>query len=253
MPDFSARKLGRVATTTNRLAALPLFPDYTSKLPPPPPAVTWSDKVQSWPMMQNDQYGDCTCATVGHIIQLWTAANRIDFVPSDQDVLGMYSAVTGFTPDDPNTDNGAVMLDVLQYWKNTGMAGHRLTAFARVRVGHHDAVKSAIQLMGAVCLGIAMPAAWQQAQTWDVARGRDGVPGSWGGHEVPAVDYDDKGVTVVTWGELVKLTWGAFDKYVEEAQVPVDDDWADSDGAPSGFSLDELLADMGYLQGRRVA
>jgi hypothetical protein len=253
MPDFSARKLGRRSTTTNRLAALPLFPDYTTKLPPPPPSVAWSDKVDSWPMMANDNYGCCTCSAVGHLVQLWTTANGNPFVPTDADVLAMYSAVTGFDPVDPNTDNGAVMIDVLNHWRNTGMAGHKLAAYARVRVGHHAAVKQAIAMMGGVCLGIAMPAAWQRAETWDLVRGYDGVPGSWGGHETPAVSYDDKTLTVITWGEPVKLTWRAFDKYVEEVQVPVAADWADDDLSPSGFDLQTLLADMGYLRGRQVS
>src|SRR6202451_2240510 len=42
-------------------------------LPSPPEAVSYGAKVTSWPMYLNDQYGDCTCAAAGHMIQNWTA------------------------------------------------------------------------------------------------------------------------------------------------------------------------------------
>lgn len=242
-------KLGRISPRTDRLSALPLFPDYASSLPAPPPSVDWQSKVKSWPMMANDRYGDCTCACVGHLVQLWTTANGAPVVLSDADVLGLYAAVTGFDPDKPETDNGAVMVDVLDYWRKTGVAGHRLAGYARTRVGHHDHVKQAIALMGGVCLGVAFPSAWFDQDTWDVGRGPKYRPE--GGHEVPAVGYDSKTLTVVSWGRLYRLTWAALDRYCEEIEVPVSADWADADGAPSGFDLKTLLADMGALRGAR--
>jgi hypothetical protein len=244
------RKLGRIAPRTDRLSALPLFPDYTSRMPPPPPSVTWSDKVTSWPMLANDNVGDCTCAAVGHLIQLWTAVNGNPVVPTDREVLDFYSAVTGYDPGDPNTDQGAVMIDVLGRWRRDGIAvggvTHKLAGFARCRVGHHDHVKSAINLMGGVCLGIAFQEQWSDRDVWDVGRGLR----SEGGHEIPAVDYDKDTLTVVSWGRLYRMTWRALDRYCEEVQVPVAADWADSDLSPSGFDLQTLLADMGYLRGR---
>ena len=41
-------------------------------LPSPPTAVS-SALGAGWPMYYNDQYGDCTCAAAGRMIQNWTA------------------------------------------------------------------------------------------------------------------------------------------------------------------------------------
>lgn len=246
------RKLGRIAPTTNRLSALPSFPDYAAKLPPAPPAMTWADKVQSWPMLANDSVGDCTCAAVGHLIQLWTAANGNGVVPTDQEVLDFYSAVTGYDPNDPSTDQGAVMVDVLGRWHREGIAvggqTHRLAGFARTRVGHHGHVKQAINVAGGVCLGIAFCEQWFDRDVWDVGRGLRPA----GGHEIPAIGYNDKTLTVVSWGRLYEMTWAALDRYCEEVEVAISGDWADEDRSPSDFDLATLLADMGQLRTPRA-
>lgn len=252
--DRKHMKLGRIAPRTDRLSALPLFPDYTARLPEPPSSVTWSDKVKSWPMLANDSVGDCTVAAVAHLIQLWTAANGAGVVPTDQEVLEFYSAVTGYDPADPSTDQGAVMVDVLSAWHKQGItiggAVHKLAGFARTRVGHHTHVKQAIQIAGGVCLGVALPDAWFDSDVWDVGRGPKYRIA--GGHEIAGIDYTQDTLTVVSWGRLYKMTWRALDKYCEEVQVPVSQDWADADGAPSGFDLETLLADMGQLRTPRA-
>ena len=38
-------------------------------------------------MYYNDQYGDCTCAAAGHMIQNWTASAATEISPPDQSVL----------------------------------------------------------------------------------------------------------------------------------------------------------------------
>ena len=38
----------------------------------------------------------------------------------------------GFRPGDPSTDRGAYALDVLNYWRQSGIAGHRIAAYAAV-------------------------------------------------------------------------------------------------------------------------
>lgn len=252
MPDRSTMRLGRIAPTTNRLSALPLFPDYASKLPPAPPSKSWADGVKDWRLLGNDKVGDCTIATVYHLIMSWLAANGKSATPTDEEVLSVYSAVTGYDPADPSTDQGAVMIDVLNYWRTTGVRigdeTHKLAGYARCRVGHHEHIRSAINLMGGVCLGVAFPDAWFDRDVWDVGRGPGFRPD--GGHEIPAIGFSPKSLTVVSWGRTYEMTWAALDRYCEEVQVPVAADWADSDLSPSGFALDELLRDMGYLRGR---
>ena len=70
--SWGPRKLGRKAIKTDTRTLV--FGDYlTPALPPPPPAVDWTEGIASWGMMLNDTLGDCTIAGCGHAVQVWTA------------------------------------------------------------------------------------------------------------------------------------------------------------------------------------
>ena len=56
-----------------------IIPD---KLPTIPAMKDSADRIQSWPMMANDNLEDITIAAAGHLIQLWTAnAGEMVVVP----------------------------------------------------------------------------------------------------------------------------------------------------------------------------
>jgi hypothetical protein len=184
------------------------------------------------------------------MIQTWTAANGDEYVPSDQDILAAYEAVGGYRPGDDSTDNGCMVMDVLRFWHDQGIAGRKIAAYAHIRAGNQKAVRQAVQMFGGVYLGLDLPAAWQRADKWDVGRGPQYVPGSWGGHAVPALDYTPDGLTVITWGQRMPLTWAALERYASEIWVVLADSWADRDGAPSGFDMAGLSADLGYFHGK---
>ena len=148
-----------------------------SALPPAPPSVTWSSKVSQWGEMLNQQIGDCTCAAVGHSIQTWTANNGSEVTISDQDVLNAYIAVTGeegaaYNPQTGANDNGCNEIDVLNYWRTTGVGGHKLGAYAAVAHTSEQELQEAIWLFGACYIGVNLPLAAQQqinsGQAWDV-------------------------------------------------------------------------------------
>src|ERR1700721_1268081 len=95
------------------------FSDYlTPALPTPPASVAYYQKVPSWPMYYNDQYGDCTCAAAGHMIQNWTANAATEVTVPDASVLSFYEHFVG-TP--PPPDKGCDMLSVLRYWRKAGI------------------------------------------------------------------------------------------------------------------------------------
>ena len=94
------------------------FGDYlTSALAPPPASINYGDKVTTWPMYYNDQYGDCTCAAAGHMIQNWTANAATEVTPPPTSILSFYEHFVG-TP--PPADAGCDMLSVLKYWRSAG-------------------------------------------------------------------------------------------------------------------------------------
>lgn len=231
-----------------------LLAKYLSAAVTPPPAVDWSAKVTSLGMMGNDAVGDCTCAAAAHLRQVWTANTSSEVTTSDADVLKAYEDVGHYVPGNPSTDNGCVELDVLNYWRSTGIGGDKILAYAALHLRSKSHVQNAVSLFGGVTIGIQLPLTAQeqtdQGLWWvttapGAAASGDDAPGSWGGHEVAVVGYDARTLTVVTWGKLVKMTWAFFFTYVDEGYAVLSQDWASgAKVAPSGFSFAQLQADL---------
>lgn len=220
------------------------------RLPAPPPARNWGRTMpRAWGMMRNDQLGCCTVSAAAHLIQTWTAQNNRLITPSDGSVVAAYSAITGYSPDKPGTDAGANMLDVLKFWRTTGIDRHRITAFAAVdRDPTH--LKIATNLFGGLYVGAQLPLSAKRQSGWIVPAvpSADDRGGSWGGHAMELVAYDRSGVTFVTWGREQKASWAWVAAYVDEAFACISPEWIDENArAPSGFELDDLLADLSRL------
>lgn len=220
----------------------------STAIAPPPAKEDWEKKVKNWPMMLNDSIGDCTCACAGHMIEEWTTYVGKTDTPDNDAILAAYEAITGYDPNDPSTDQGAVVLDVLNYWRRTGIGGHQILAYAALEPKNHDQVRDSVVLFGNCYLGVSLPISAQNQRVWSVPPGGptgQGAPGSWGGHAIPVVAYNQRGLTVVTWGALKRMTWGFFDTYCDEAYAVLSQDWIDQNGlAPNSFDLDALKADL---------
>jgi len=250
MVDHSKMKLGKKPAVHDQ-RTLQLASYLATHLPTPPAAVNWSSKVHQWPMYMNDSLGDCTCAAAGHQIQAWTADGQKHEVDvSDAAILKMYEDVGGYRPGHPETDNGAVELFILNYWRKIGCGGHKIGAFMSVSPQSTTLVKDGIYLFGGLYTGIALPISAQNQQVWDVPPGGiigAGFPGSWGGHAVPILDYDLRGLTCITWGQTKRMTWAFLKLYCDEAYAILSTDFLLAGKAPNGFNLAQLQADLAAL------
>jgi hypothetical protein len=199
-------------------------------------------------MLANDRLGDCTCASAGHLIMNWTADNQDLYVPSDSEIIEAYAAVSGYNPVTGTGDDGAVEIDVLNYWRNTGIAGHKIGAYASVDPKIQAHVQASIYLFGGIYLGFSLPLSANGQSEWavtDPTLAGNAAPGSWGGHAVPAVAYDDQGLTVITWGQTMKVTWAFFADYCEEGYAIISPDFINgTKPAPNGLSMDQLTIDL---------
>lgn len=190
---------------------------------------------------------NCTIATAGHEIMMWTAdAGGPEITPSDADILAAYSAVSGYNPATGANDTGAVELDVLNYWRQTGIAGHQIGAYAELKnFRNHWLVRKTTYQFEGLYIGVQLPKCVEGASTWRVpyyGPWGDGEPGSWGGHAVPVVGYDKRGLWVVTWGELLLMTWAFWSVYVDEAYAIVSKDQLNSNGvSPLGVDYATML------------
>jgi hypothetical protein len=231
-----------------------LLADYVpAGAPPIPPAVKhWEGKIAFWPMMKNDTVGDCVIAAAGHEVMLWTAYDGDEFIASDGQIIADYSAITGYNPADPSTDQGTVMLDALNYRRNVGMLGRKILGYAAVNLSNQEQVCQAIYLFIGVDAGFDFPAVamdqFNAGQPWDVVANDGGIQG---GHCVYIVGYDSQYLYCITWGHVQKMTWAFFMKYFTEVYAVLSPDIFNNKGVtPVGFGVQELLADLG-LMGKR--
>jgi hypothetical protein len=251
--------MNSITFRSGRLHAQPARPqlrlgDYlTTTLPTPPASADWQSKVATWPMYGNDTLGDCTCAAVGHMIQAETTYGQGTTVTvPEQDVLAAYEAAGHYNPADPNSDQGAYIQDVLAYWMKTGVAGHKILAYASVDVSNPVEIRQAIDLFGSVDVGFNFPASamdqFNAGQAWDVVNGSPVE----GGHCVPVGAYSADGtLTCVTWGALQKMTPAFWKAYADEAWVVITPDWLSAKGVdPQGLNLYQLGQDYAALTGK---
>jgi len=221
-----------------------------SSLPVPPRVVDNSHGIQSWGMMGNDTLGDCTCAAVGHLIQVWTATASSEFTTPDSDIEALYSGACGYVPGNPNTDNGGSLLGVLNYWRNKGVpgTGDKIAAYVALDPTNYKHIQDALWLFGAAYIGLMLPlsAQSQVGQIWCESNdSSQNEQGSWGGHCVAVVGFDGGGLTCVTWGALQRMTWGFWHTYCDEAYGVLSADWLSKAGtSPEGFDLAQLQADL---------
>ena len=251
-------KLGRLAPYPESVKPRLKLAKYLT-LPAPPTAVDWYSKVPAWGMMLNDTLGDCTVAEVGHQILSASVYGSAPVVINDAQILSAYEDISGYQPGNPDTDNGAVIQDVLGYWRRVGIGGHRCLAFAQVAVSDHTEVQQAILLFGSIDLGLNVPQSavdqFNAGQPWEVIADDGGIAG---GHSVEGVGYrwtsavatDPTGVWLVTWGAVTHMSWSFWDRYVEEAWIVVLPEWLNAQGVdPQGIDLYALGQDLSALVG----
>jgi hypothetical protein len=226
------------------------FGNYvTPELPAPPPSINYGRKVSVWPVYYNDEYGDCTCAAAGHMIQNWTANAGTKVTPPPQTVLTFYEHFVG---NPPPPDAGCDMLSVLKYWRTSGLDNHKVQAFAAVQLKNQSEAQCATYLFGSLYIGVALPdfaiqgnmltVPWVVPSTGPVG---DAAPNPDNGHCIPAVAYDDQNLYVVTWGEIKAMSWQFYDTYADEAFAVMSQDFIGPNGEnPVGFDMAALRNDL---------
>lgn len=229
------------------LDLLKYFPKLFA-LPAPPPKKGWEyavpDETWAGSMLGNDQYGDCVEAMALHYIMGATAQAGTPVTFTTQDALDLYTAITGFNPNDPSTDNGTAITDLLNYWQTTGIKGHFINGWASVPI-NATALNTAIWLFGGVLIGTSvvqsMMDQFDAGQPWNAPFTGDVL----GGHGIPILGYGSAGRTCITWGKRQPMDLSAPSLW-DEAYVVITDDWLNqaSGLAPSGFNYAALQADL---------
>lgn len=242
--SMTPRKLGKLPPRFDSRTLL-LSKYITPALPPPPDSADYSTAIGTWPMMLNDNYGDCVVAAAGHMIQEWTANTGNEFIPPDSDIASAYTHWVGSA-----TDQGISMLDFLLYWQTFGLAGRTIDSFTMLELGNNVQAQDSIYLFGNCYIGVALPDfAVKTDDPWDVpSSGPIGAaaPNPKNGHCIPAVAYDQRFLYVVTWGAIRKMSWRFYDSYADEVYAVLSTDWINKTlgTSPEGLDLSTLQKDL---------
>lgn len=228
---------------------------FGASLPPAPEKVYREYKIpgDAWQMFGNDTIGDCTCACIAHILMLVTAHTGKIVIPTLQDVISTYTAASGYDPKqtDANgnnpTDVGADLPTVLNIWRDTGIAGHKIVQWADIDPTNMENQKHAIHIFAATDDAVQLPNSamdqFNAGQSFDVLADDGGIDG---GHSIPRFGYGADGAKCLTWEKVWGGSWAWWMKYLQESCVVITRDWlSNADGlTPSGFDLDTLVADL---------
>jgi hypothetical protein len=249
--------------------------DYVDEatLPPSPASVDYSAPAMSVisNIEGNDSVGDCVLAEEAHFVGVMTGNTGRLFSYTPALTLAAYSAITGYNPSDPSTDQGTDPTVAMNYFvKNAYADGTKLAGWAMVDASNKTLVTFAISALGNLKLWVGLPDAWinpfpsKNGFVWDVA-----PPNANNGHCIGSCAYNStqitivgtnaQGVQVMTWGLIGTITWAAFAAlFVQSAgggaAVRITPDWL-AKGAtktPSGFAYADLISDLNRFYGSNI-
>lgn len=225
-----------------------------SRLPNPPVEFGHENLVDSWGMLGNDQVGDCVLAGAAHETMLWNKAAGLTIPFNDQCVLADYSAITGYDPNDPNSDRGTDMQQAAKFRQTTGLQDqlgnrHKIAAYLAIEPGDVQHMLAAAYVFQAIAVGVEFPdAAMDQFGSNEVWQLKDGAQVE-GGHYIPLVARMDGFFWCVTWGKLQPMEDDWLNKYNDETLVYLSEEMLAGGKTIDGFDLDQLKADLEALRG----
>lgn len=245
-------KLGKTPARTDSIK-FKLSKYIDKSLLPTPPAAFGHETLlgANWSMLGNDKYGDCVWAGAAHETMMWNMMAHHPVTFSDASVLSDYSAVTGFNPNDPSTDQGTDMEKAAAYRRHTGVIDahgkrHKVGAYLDVKIGDIHEHWIAMYLFGAVGIGIEFPSSamdqFNEHKPWDVVS-HSKIEG---GHYVPLVAHRNNS-NCVTWGAVQPMTSKFFGKYNDESVCYLSEEMLVAGKSLEGFDLATLRKDLAAL------
>jgi hypothetical protein len=232
-----------------------IFKNYTiaAVLPARPKVCGHQTLISDWGMLANDTVGDCVIAGSCHETMLWTVEGGQPATFTDTNAISDYSAITGYNPNDPNSDQGTVVREALLYRQKTGIIDrntlrHKIGAFLQLDQSDNDEIAEAIYLFSAIGIGILFPQSameqFNKGLPWTVIKGSRIE----GGHYVSCIGYDLDYIYCVTWGRIQKMDYNFFNTYCDEAWAILSQELLNGEGlSPEGFNLTQLQDDLNAI------
>jgi hypothetical protein len=177
------------------------------------------------------------------MLQEWSVyAGQPILTMPDEEIRRVYNILS------PN-DWGCCLLDVLAYWKNTGIGGNKIDGFTEVGTGNLANIETAIECFGSCYIGVSLPDDYSEDGDWiDVTS----PPNPANGHCVVLLAYDRNNALfkVATWGSIRNMSYKWFQKYNDESYAVLDNiELIQAAGkTPEGFDWQTLQQDIRALR-----
>jgi hypothetical protein len=225
------------------------FSDVLTSLPTPPAVFGHEIGLSNFGMLANDTWGDCVIAGGDHEHMVWSTEGGQPTVQfTSAGALSDYSAITGFDPNNPDSDQGTDMQAGAAYRQKTGLVDafgnrHKIDAYSALNVGDINQIATAAWLFGAVGIGVKCPSSMQAqfnaGHPWTIVPGDTIVAG----HYVPLVGRNSAGnFVVITWGRLQAVTPQWLSTYMDEGicYLSLDVINKTTNLTPEGFNLNAM-------------
>lgn len=247
--------------------------NYMLKSLPPPPGKTMGylgPSLKSLDQMYlNDTLGDCVIAGNAHNLGVLTgnASDGSPLLLTSAQIIALYSAIGGYVPGDPSTDNGCDPETAVNYLTQTGFFPgssnpHRYTGSMLVNAANPEELMQSVYLFENVGFAVELPDAWvdpppsESGFIWRV----EGQPDPSNGHYFIGMGYNVDGIPISTWGMVGTLVWSALPYYPTMAEggalytvLSLDLINRAKQKAPSGFDWSQLEADFQAIGGNLTA
>ena len=212
-------------------------------------------------MFMNDEIGDCAIAGSIEEIRLANALQGVTVNFTDQTAVENYHNITGYNPDDPDSDQGTDVHELYEYRQTEGIVDadgnrHKIVAYAGLTPNDPDEMLVALAAgfdIGA--LGFQVPEyaqdQFEAGQPWHLLPGRHGIVG---GHYVPIVGATDRHTfQLFTWGALQTARSTFYSALATVAVVALTEEMFTGGKSPEGIDFDKLAADLPQLNTGQVS
>jgi hypothetical protein len=211
-------------------------------------------------VMGNDNLGDCVIACGGHLVGTATGNAGDLFHATLDQIIAQYSAIAGYIPGDPSTDQGTNIVDALNYWvKNGFVNGTKALGYVSVVATNVAEIQAAMWLFENLIFGVELPDSWitpfpsTDGYTWG-----PGTADPSNGHCYLGIGHDSKGVKIDSWGLFGTCTYDAIAELCVAGQggggelyavLTPDQLTKGQTKAPNGVDWTSLIADFDSIGG----
>lgn len=205
-------------------------------------------------MFKNDELGDCAIAGSIEEIRLANALRGVTVNFDDDTAVQNYSAITGYSPDDPESDQGTDVHELYDFRQNTGLVDadgvrHKIVAYAGLTPRDWDEMLIALSLFDVVGVGIWVPdyaeSQFSAGDAWHLVPGRHANVGQ---HYIPIWGASDRNTAQLpTWGQETGITAPFYAAENVVAVVALTEEMFTGGKSPEGVDFDKLAADLNLL------